>query len=65
MWQKLESGFEKKSAAQKHLISQSFFDYKKDENDGIATFISKLEAIVKQMKDLGEKISDHMVTAKV
>lgn len=65
MWLKLESVFEKKSAAQKHLISQSFFDFKMDDKDDIATFISKLEAIVKQMKDLGETISNHMVITKV
>lgn len=48
-----------------HLISQNFFNFLKDSGDDIATFISKLQSIVQQMKDLGENISDNIVITKI
>lgn len=65
MWTKLESVYEKKSQATVHLISQKFFNFSKDPSDDIATFISKLQSVVQQMKDLGETISDNIVVTKV
>lgn len=65
MWTKLESVYEKKSQATIHLISQKFFNFVKDPVDDIATFISKLQSIVQQMKDLGETISDNIVITKI
>lgn len=65
MWSKLESVYEKKSEASVHLISQKFFDSKKDPADDIAMFISKLLALVQQLKELGENISNKFIITKI
>ncbi len=65
MWAKLESVYEKKSKSTIHFTTQKFFYFTKDPMDDIATFISKLQAIVKQMSDLGETVSDGMVMTKI
>lgn len=65
MWTKLESVYEKKSRATIHFTTQKFFNFTKEPEDDIATFISKLQAVVKQMSDLGETISDSMVMTKI
>lgn len=65
MWTKLESVYEKKSKSTIHFTTQKFFNFTKDPMDDIATFISKLQAVVKQMSDLGEKVSDGMVMTKI
>lgn len=65
MWTRLESVYEKKSKATIHFTTQKFFNFTKDQDDDIATFISKLQTVVKQMRDLGEKVSDSMVMTKI
>lgn len=65
MWTRLESVFEKKSKSTIHFTTQKFFNFVKDPADDIATYISKLQAIVMQMSDLGERISDSMVMTKI
>lgn len=46
-------------------MQQKFFTFEKDPKDNIATFISKVQEIVQQLSDLGEKISDNMVMTKI
>lgn len=65
MWSKLESVYEKKSQATIHFTTQKFFNFTKEANDDIATIISKLQAVVKQMSDLFETIYDRMVMTKI
>ena len=65
MWTRLESVYEKKSKATIHFTTQKFFNFTKDQEDDIATFISKLQTVVKQMRDLGEEVSDSMVMTKI
>lgn len=65
MWSKLHSVFEQKSEAGIHLLQQKFFTFEKDADDDMATFISKIETIVQQLDDLGEKIPESMVTTKI
>lgn len=55
MWTKLQSVYEKKSETSVHYLQQRFFMYEKESNDNIATFISKLQEIVQQLADQGEK----------
>lgn len=65
MWTKLESVYEQKSKTNIHLLQQKFYSYTRDPKDGMATFISKLETIVKQLTDLGEEISSSMIITKI
>lgn len=61
MWAKLHSVYEQKSETGIHLLYQRLFTFGKSADDDMANFISKLEEIVHQLKDLGETISDKMV----
>lgn len=65
MWVKLEAVYEQKSKTNIHLLQQKFYSYTRDPKDGMATFISKLETIVKQLNDLGEEISSSMIITKI
>lgn len=65
MWAKLESVYEQKSEASIHYLQQQFFNFVKDSDDNIATTISKLQSIVKQLKDMGEVISENMMITKI
>lgn len=65
MWSKLHSVFEQKSETGIHLLQQKFFTFEKNPADDIASFISKVEEIVQQLADLGEKISDSMIVTRI
>ena len=65
MWLKLHSVFEQKSETGIHFLQQKFFSFEKEQDDDIANFISKLEEIVQQLADLGEKIPESMVVTKI
>lgn len=65
MWTKLESVYEQKSCTNIHLLQQRFYSFNKDPNESVAMCISKLENIVRQLKDFGERISDSMVITKI
>lgn len=62
MWTKLHGVYEQKSETGIHLLYQRLLTFRKSEDDDMTNFISKLEEIVHQLKDLGETISDKMVT---
>lgn len=53
MWAKLHSVYEQKSETGIHLLYQRLFTFGKSTDDDMANFISKLEEIVHQLKDLG------------
>lgn len=65
MWLKLKMVYEQASQANIHMLHQRFYSFEKDPDDDIATHISKLQNIVRQLKDLGEQISESMVITKV
>lgn len=65
MWSKLHSVFEQKSKTGIHLLQQKFFTFEKNPADDIASFISKVEEIVQQLADLGERISDSMIVTRI
>ena len=65
MWIKLENVYEQKSKASLHLIQQRFYSFAKDPLDNMAIHISKLQAIVQQLRDLGEMVSPTMVVTKI
>lgn len=65
MWDKLHAVFEQKSQTSIHLIQQKYYAYQMDENDNIASHISKLEDLAQQLKDLGEPIPKSMLMTKI
>uniref|UniRef100_T1GII0 Uncharacterized protein n=1 Tax=Megaselia scalaris TaxID=36166 RepID=T1GII0_MEGSC len=54
MSSKLKSVYEQKSEASINFLQQQFFGFNKDPYDSVVTHVSKLEKLVKQLKDLGE-----------
>lgn len=64
MWDKLMSIFEQKSQVSIHLLQQRFFSLEFKEGS-VAGFISQLEEIQSNLKQLGEEISDKMVMTKI
>ena len=65
MWLKLESVYEAKSRESIHMLQQRFYMFSMDPADDVATHISKLQAVVQQLADVGEKISDSMIVTKI
>lgn len=65
MWDKLHSIYEQKSKCSIHFLQQKFYNFAKDPNDNLASHFSKLDEIVKQLNDMGEKISDTMLMTKI
>lgn len=65
MWTKLHTVFEQKSESGIHFLLQKFFRFEKGDDDDMANFISKLEEIVQQLNDLGEKISESMIVTRI
>ena len=64
MWTKLESIYDQKSTANLHRLQQRFFNLRY-EGEGISVFISKLKAIINELAEHDEKISEKMQIAKV
>lgn len=65
MWTKLHSVYEQKSSASIHLLQHRFYGFTMDPKDGIASHISKLEEMSKQLNDLGEGLPESMVMTKI
>lgn len=65
MWSKLHSVYEQKSETGVHFLQQKFFSFEKSVEDDIVTYISKLEEIAQQLKDLNEAIPDSMIVTKI
>lgn len=65
MWVKLKAVYEQTSKASIHLLLQRFYSFEKDSEDDVATHISKLQNIVRQLRDIGEEVSESMIITKV
>lgn len=65
MWTKLISIHEQKTDISKELLWQRFYDYKMADNDKVADHLSKIESLVKQLKDVQENLSDSAICSKV
>lgn len=64
IWGKLLTIYEQKSEISIHLVQQKFYNLKY-ENQGISTFISKVEKLKDQLSQLGENISEQMMMTKI
>ncbi|KAH9642661.1 hypothetical protein HF086_011018 [Spodoptera exigua] len=65
MWRKLASVYEQKSETSIHIVQQRFFQYKYEEGTAMSTFLSKIEELRNQLKQMGEDISEKFVITKV
>lgn len=65
MWRKLASVYEQKSETSIHIIQQRFFQYKYEEGTAMSTFLSKIEELRNQLKQMGEDISEKFIITKV
>lgn len=65
MWNKLHNVCEQKSSSGMHFLQQKFYNYVKDSEDSIAVHIAKLEEIVQLLNDMGESISDTVLSTKI
>lgn len=65
MWKRLSAIYEQKSESNKLLLMTKFHDYKMAQNDSIAQHVAKIENTARQLKDLGENVSDLTIMAKI
>lgn len=65
IWRKLLSVYEQKSETSIHIVQQRFFQYKYEKGAEMSTFLSKIQEMQNQLKQLGETISDKFVITKV
>lgn len=65
MWKKLLSVYEQKSETSIHIIQQRFFQYKYEKGVQMSVFLSKIQEIQNQLKQLGEEVSDKFAITKV
>lgn len=65
MWRKLSAVYEQKSDSNKFFLMTRFHEYKMASNDSVVQHIAKVENMARQLCDLGERISDVTVMAKI
>lgn len=65
MWRKLQSVYEQKTETSVHIIQQRFFQYKFEKGIDMSVFLSKIQEMQNQLKQMGEEISDKFVITKV
>ena len=65
MWSKLSSIHEQKTASNKLLIMQKFHEYRMDQKSSILQHVAKIEYMARQLRDLGEMVSDVAIMAKI
>uniref|UniRef100_A0A2A4JP38 CCHC-type domain-containing protein n=1 Tax=Heliothis virescens TaxID=7102 RepID=A0A2A4JP38_HELVI len=65
MWRKLCSIYEQTSETTIHIVQQRFFQYKYEDGTDMSTFLSKIEELKNQLKQMGENISERFVITKV
>ena len=63
MWEKLKSIYEHQLQVSVHLLQQRFFGLEYNQGN-VAEFVSQLEEIKGNLKQLGEELSDKMVMTK-
>lgn len=65
MWRKLLSVYEQKSETSIHIIQQRFFQFKYERGMEMSVFLSKIQGMQNQLKQMGEEISDKFAITKV
>ena len=65
MWSKLSTLHEQRSASNKLLLLTRFHEYRMNTSDSVPQHIAKVENMARQLKDLGENVSNDMIMAKL
>lgn len=65
MWIRLQSLYELKNSTSIHLLLQKFFEYKMEPGMNIATHVSTIEEMARQLEDLGHKQTEMSLVTKV
>jgi hypothetical protein len=65
MWNKLLSVYEQKSETSIHIVQQRFFQYKFERGVEMSMFLSRIQEMQNQLKQMGEEISDKFAITKV
>jgi len=63
-WTKLSSIYEHKSANKLTLMTK-FHEYKMASNDLVAQYVAKIKNMARQLKDIGEELSEVMIMVKI
>lgn len=65
MWSKPSSIHEQKSASNKLTLMTKFHEYKMLSSDSVAQHVAKIKNMTRQLKDIGEELSEVTVMAKI
>lgn len=65
MWDMLSRVHQQKSASNKLVLTQRFHEYKMGSTDTVVQYVSKVQNMAQQLRDLGENVFELMVMAKV
>jgi hypothetical protein len=65
MWDKLSAVHEQKSASNVGTLTQRFYSYRMGSTDSVIQHVSTVQNMARQLKDLGEKVSDAALIAKI
>ncbi|XP_046145714.1 uncharacterized protein LOC123989039 [Osmia bicornis bicornis] len=65
MWDKLITMHEQKSASNIGTLTQRFYSYRMNPTDSVIHHVTAVQNMARQLIDLGEKISDSAIIAKI
>lgn len=65
MWDKLPGIHEQNSASNRLLLTQRFHEYRMNATDTAVQHVAKIQNMARQLRDLGENVSDMTIMAKV
>lgn len=65
IWKKLRSVYEQKSETSVHIVQQRLFQYKYENGIEMSLFLSKIQEMQHQLKQMGEEISDKLIITKI
>lgn len=64
MWERLVSIHEQVSKESMFMMIQQFIDYKYCKGDNIASYVAKIEMMVQNLEDIGQKMSENQIINK-
>jgi len=65
MWNRLTDIYEQNSESSKSLLMSRFYAYRMESGDKVALYVSKVENLARQLRDIGETISDVTIIRKI
>lgn len=65
IWDNLKNMYDQKSAHSKLLLRQKFHECRMNSNETVIEFVTRIQSLTSQLKDVGEVISDIDVMAKI